>query len=714
MNIDHIKPLLPHDAVFLPTDKGMYIRRNERVLALNGKTIYAAFLRLAPLLDGQHTLGALCAGIPAENAAALRRLLTSLIDKKVLIARSDDDRMLLTPQEHACYASQLAFLEHLIEQPCAALQRLRGARVYLDGDGMACQAAGQTLLRNGVGQLYLAAGIDDELAAVLQATAATLRGEGVSVSVSPLKEDFAAVQARHAFDHAVYVSDRPAFDTLAELTRLCGLHGTTLFPAVLIDGAARIGPLPTAQGAGCWHCAFLRLLDQLPAPLAAQLWRHRALGLPYLAEMQHSGAPLLQIMGSGVAFRLFQHVCGIAGDGDERTHAVESISGMTLEGRTGMVLAHPDCTLGAHAHMPTTATPAGGPPDAERMLVANDFGLFAAYDDDTLKQVPVFQSRLRRNGDTARRASLPGNSMASNAQARRQALLAGALDYALARAPGGDMLLSSAQAARSGAEVIDPAAVMSTVGLADPARYVSSWLRAIGDGDGRDYLLSGDDVFGAGIPGQPERQMPGSGAGAGFGLDEARRAAMLSLLTRQGLQAVVDGDIVPAVSDPAHWAPESAAYFGLLRQSAPDSAAWTFTFAHATVVVIALDAVDAVDAGAQRVVVGAGTAFEEASRQALTEALAVSAGGASAYGWADFLPPALGYGPFMTPPPYVCASAHMALADLAGADAGSVAIVYCDITPADLAQAGIAVVKAVLVRRAGTASTVDRVAECAA
>jgi hypothetical protein len=707
VNIDDIKPVLPHDTVFLPTDTGMYIRRNERVMTLKGKSIHGAFLRLAPLLDGHQTLASLCAGLPDGNAAALRQLLTTLIDKKVLIARSDDDQALLTSHERACYASQLAFLEHLVDRPGAALLRLRTARVYLDGAGIACQAAGKTLLRNGVGQLYLAAGIDDDLAAVLEQTAAGLREQGVNAAVLRLAGDFGEEYARHAFDFAAYVSDRPAFDTLAGLTRQCAAERVALFPAVLIDGAARIGPLPAAHGPGCWNCAFLRLLDQVPAPLAAQLWRHRALGLPYVAEAQYSGAPLLQVMGNGLAFRLFQHACGIADDADAHGHAVESISGMTLEARAGTVLAHPDCTL-AHRAAPVDA--GIDALAAERMLVAADFGLFAAFDDDTLKQVPVFQSRLRRSG--AAHDSYPGNSMASNAQARRQALLAGALGYALGRAPGPGVLLSSAQAARSAAAVIDTDAVTGRAGLADPARHVSSWLWAVDAADGRPYLLAGTDVFGAGVPGEPALQLPGSGAGAGFGVLEARRAAVLALVTRQGLQAVADGDVVPAPSDPAGWAPELAAYFELLRQTAPAAAAWTFTVDETAVVLVALDAAGA---DGRQVLVGAGAHLDDAARQALTEALAVSAGGASASTWNDFLPPQLGYGPFGAAPAPASGRAHGTLSALAGGgDAQAVRVVYCDVTPADLAQAGIVVVKAALVRHAGATAAVDSEAACAA
>lgn len=682
---DHIKPLLPHDTVFLSTDTGMYIRRNERVLLLKSKTIHRAFARLAPLLDGQHELGTLCASVPATSADALRQMLMSLIDKKVLIVRSDADHALLTQEERACYASQLAFLEHLVEQPGAALQRLRNARVYLDGDGMACQAAGKTLLRNGVGRLFLAAGLDDEVAAVLLDTAAALRGQGVRVAVQRLHDNFTIEHARHGFAYATYVSDRPAFDLLAELTRLCAIEGTPLFPAVLIDGAARIGPLPAPHGPGCWHCAFLRLLDQLPAPLAAHLWRHRALGLPYLDEEQYSGAPLLQIMGNGVAFRLFQHVCGIADMATKRGHVVESISSLTLEARTGAVLPHPDCLLPGHAHV--TDVPVDDAVIAANMLVATDFGLFSAFDDDTLKQVPVFQSSVWRSSGVAGRTTYPGNSLASNAQARRQALLAAALDYAGQHAPAPGMQLSSAQAARSKWEVTDATAVASRVGLPDPARHVACWLPATGATHSRQCLLANTDLAGAGFAG-----------GAGFGFDEASRAASRMLLARQGLLAVVDGALVPAAADPAQWSTENAAWFSLLRTTAPASTTWTFTVAQTTVALIALDPDGAT------VLIGAGASRDDAVRAALTEALAIGAGGATTWAWNDFLPPALGYGPFNPPRADTRGPSHLTLAAVGD---GEAELVYCDITPKDLAQAGIAVVKAAMVRHAALSATAD-------
>lgn len=122
------------------------------------------------------------------------------------------------------------------------------------------------------------------------------------------------------------MSDRPDFGGLAELVCLCSLDQTPLFPAVMIGGAALIGPLLCALGKPCHDGA------------------------------QHPGAPLLHIMGNGVAFRLFQYVCETDTSDGLWVNPVESICSMKLDSAEGAILVHPDYTVCAAA--PATASSA--------------------------------------------------------------------------------------------------------------------------------------------------------------------------------------------------------------------------------------------------------------------------------------------------------------------------------------------------------------------
>ena len=218
-----------------------------------------------------------------------------------------------------------------------------------------------------------------------------------------------------------------------------------------------------------------------------------------------------------------------------------------------------------------------------------DFGLFVAFDDDHLKQVPVFQSRLLGRGDDHERSGFVGNGMSSCSLARRNALLDGAVHYALARHGGGQL--------RSDCNGVAPA------------------------------------------------EMPG--AGAGFTFDTARQAAITALLACEDLKDVVGGDVVPNRSDPAQWDHANTAYFSLLRQSEPGCGVRSLTVG-GTFVVLNMLGTDA--GGAQRLLVGADAGFDEALKQTLTAAHALAIGGNSVRRWSDILPPALGYAPFRIPP----------------------------------------------------------------
>ncbi len=51
-----MRPKLKSDTFFIPMGESIYLRNNEKSLAMKGKTLASWLERLTPVLDGQHDL----------------------------------------------------------------------------------------------------------------------------------------------------------------------------------------------------------------------------------------------------------------------------------------------------------------------------------------------------------------------------------------------------------------------------------------------------------------------------------------------------------------------------------------------------------------------------------------------------------------------------------------------------------------------------------
>lgn len=420
-------PVLPQDVIYFSLGDGMYIRRGDKAMRLKGRGVHETFLKLAPLMTGHHTLEAICNQVSPPGREAVRKLLQSIWQRGILLSRAAADFSLLNGDEHERFASQIAFLEHLMDAPVASFLKFRNARLAVMGHGPAALAAVKSLIRNGARHVQAAVDFDAGEADALRLAAAEfgatidLRG---GTSLAPLKE--------MAIDVLCYVSDRPDLGLMMDLTEECLEAGVTFLPAAVYAGAGRIGPIHRGGYAGCWNCSFLRFAERANPVEAAGLWRYRATRQALVEASLHASAPAHGIIGNAVAFRLFSHLSGLS----SRPTFVDSIDLGTLETRSSRVLAHPLCT--ACAPLPAAATDADdlAPVVRVRQLIDATFGVFGDFDDARLPQTPVFQSRLPAGvkGQGTGQPWISGYSFNSNADARIQALMAASSAYARALA----------------------------------------------------------------------------------------------------------------------------------------------------------------------------------------------------------------------------------------------------------------------------------------
>src|SRR5581483_8965828 len=135
MHEQEIRPKLPHDTMFLPSEEGIVFRRAGRTLALKGRGIFQLISTLAPHLSGEATARALTRHMPESKANVVVNLLATLVDGGMLLHHSKEDEEYLSLREREIFASQIEFLEHLTANPCQSFRRFRDARLLLVGSG---------------------------------------------------------------------------------------------------------------------------------------------------------------------------------------------------------------------------------------------------------------------------------------------------------------------------------------------------------------------------------------------------------------------------------------------------------------------------------------------------------------------------------------------------------------------------------------------------
>ena len=82
--------LLRPDAYCAETPTGMYLLTHAGESTITGGSVWRLFQRLAPFLDGRHTLARLTAGLTDDGRAAVEKLVAVLLDRGVVRDVSGD------------------------------------------------------------------------------------------------------------------------------------------------------------------------------------------------------------------------------------------------------------------------------------------------------------------------------------------------------------------------------------------------------------------------------------------------------------------------------------------------------------------------------------------------------------------------------------------------------------------------------------------------
>jgi hypothetical protein len=690
-----LRLFLPQDTIFLRADDGLVLRRGDRRILVKGRSIAEQFDKIAPLLSGERTLAEVL-GMDSEAQAAgsaIGRLLVELVDRRFLLARSEGDRAALPAGERARWRDIIAFLGHYVDNPITAFRAFRAGRVLLLGHGCMHRSFARSMAVNGIRELHVGrieSVADQADAQDVEAALADIGMADVRVARS------ADVQGELAtFDAVCYVADVPDLAAVDHLSCACRAVGVPLFTGTVLGDAARVGPLHV-RGSPCLNCLLLRLGDGLEPKQAGMLWRRVARGKPaFGASTRPCSTPSLRVAGNALALRVFRFLAGVPEAEEGHLPRVESISSLTLESRSAVLLPHPACESCREPAAPRPVRDTGRITTAafaQRALFDRDVGVFAQFDDDHLDQVPVFRSRVATHGwrDDGLRTQVTGNSLLSNERAREDALLNAARWYAKVLyeregwglAPDASSLAEDRQG--FGVHASLPAAVTAT------ARDARRTLTVYAEPGGRSLRIAAGELLPLDPRGGFSSDQWFAGIACGRSAAQARAQARAALVGTMAARAIARGVLGFALVD--DWSASLAPHVALLRSVDPGTA---LGMANIDDVWVACEpGNESVDA-----VLTTGGTRDECLSQCLADALALRAGGASERALRAWLPDLRefdGSRPQLHAGPAIATS----LAALLPVEASPPTVFgFVDLTPEDLRLAGLHVWKAACLTR---------------
>ncbi|MFC9431332.1 TOMM precursor leader peptide-binding protein [Streptomyces sp. NPDC056987] len=581
-------PRIRRDVLFTETPDGVLFHNADGGFQLTAKAAYRFATLIVPHLTGEHSVSDICRGLGDQQRAMVGELVKSLYERDfarpVPPPEPGADAPGTPPDAARRFAPQIAYIDHYSDDAERRFERFRTARVAVLGDDLVARWCVLSLIRNGCATIGVQPALGAENLAAIEAEAREAASDGCPVDLPRIAPDATGAPLGWAdlaaYDIVVTTGGPAAPGRLFPLLRAGVPEGRTLLPAWSYGEQAVVGPLMTADTAGCWSCAVLRLGAHDGAAAAADIWHGLALpGATPVGELP--SRPLSAMLGNLLGYEIFRRTTG-ALPAETAGHLV--IQDMrSLDVTTEPLLPHPRCPLCAGTADAATADPgtepagelpldlgtvgSGTPPmptvatarEADELvaelnrrstLVRPRAGVFTRFADEPLTQIPLKATIVEfglGHGVSRRVAAFDVHHVAG---ARLRALNAAAGVYAEHVVPTTGVVTAH-QLDTERTRAVDPRALVLAAGGAPDSERVTAWTRATSLLSGERVLVPAAAVRTFG-PHNRDRLFEPSAAGTGAGASAADAAAggLLSALAHDALGRALRGA-------PAHrWAPE--------------------------------------------------------------------------------------------------------------------------------------------------------------
>ncbi len=393
-----MRPKLKGDTFYLPTGDGVFLRNNQSSYKIKGQAMYRWIERLAPYLDGQHTLAELVDGLDEERQAMVTQLITTLQSNHFLKDVSQDLPHTLSPLELETYAPEIAFIDSFRDSAALRFERFRTHQVLVIGSGLTLTATAHACLKSGLRQVAVMTMAECQTPARRHQD--ELQPALYEIAIPDWNNEAEVRAALQPFDTILHVSDRPMLARAQMLNKYCITHGKTLFQALIVADHAWIGPLVRPDSVGCWECAWRRLQGNR-ANMAVEFPAYAFQDQPARPLSRFIAPPTAALIANQLSFELLKYVTE-AGPLETQQRLVE-IDLETLYSQPHPFLPHPLCTACQQAIPRTEAAflaavrqlEQGEPLEQDLFskqvipCFETRLGLFSALNEDDFTQLPL-------------------------------------------------------------------------------------------------------------------------------------------------------------------------------------------------------------------------------------------------------------------------------------------------------------------------------------
>lgn len=380
------------DTFFLPyPNSGVFFRNNVSSFRMEGSMIDKWVEKLMPMFNGQHTLEYLTTGLPGPYRDRVFEIAETLVSNGFARDVSQDRPHQLTEQVIKNHASQIEFVDNLIDSGAFRFQCYRQSKVLAVGSGPSFISLISSLLTSGHPKFkILIMDTDQTNRRRLNELVARARQTDDEVEIEELTQNKERdwQEVIKPFDYILYVSEKADVEELRLLHQVSRDEKKVFLPAICLEQVGLAGPFVHPNSEGCWESAWRRLHQ------TALTKDHR-----FSAYSPTAGSMLANV----IVFELYKHVTGVSEKEQKERFFLLDLE--TLEGNWHpffphpLVTGHPSVRLVEDIDVRLGQRTENRDPNSLlvhfNQLTSKVSGIFHKWEEGDLKQLPLSQCSVQ-------------------------------------------------------------------------------------------------------------------------------------------------------------------------------------------------------------------------------------------------------------------------------------------------------------------------------
>ncbi|MGX6443534.1 putative thiazole-containing bacteriocin maturation protein [Neobacillus sp. K501] len=385
------------DTFFLPdSNLGVYFRNNVSSFRMEGSMIDKWVEKLIPMFNGEYTMEFLTNELPGPYRDRVYEIAATLYQNGFVRDVSQDQPHQLNEQVLKKYASQIEFVDNLVDSGAFRFQNYRQAKVLAIGAGPLFISLVSSLLESGLPkfQMLITDTVQTNRKRLMELVAhARNTDDEVEIVEITRDEEINWQEVMKPFEYILYVSEHGDVEELRFLHRVCREVEKVFLPAISLEQLGLAGPLVYPNSEACWESAWRRLHQ-------SALTNDQR----FSSYSPTAGALLANVS----VFELFKHVTGVSEKEQsekEQKNQFFLFDFETLEGNWHPFQPHPLVTGKQSTRLVENITmrPSRTIENEDQhklllffnQLTSKVSGIFHIWEEGDLNQLPLAQCRVQ-------------------------------------------------------------------------------------------------------------------------------------------------------------------------------------------------------------------------------------------------------------------------------------------------------------------------------